>query len=67
MDPPRTGRGRFHLDVYLPDAGAAKERLEAVLAVGGRLLSEEHAPSWWVVADPEGNELCLCTREPEAG
>jgi 4a-hydroxytetrahydrobiopterin dehydratase len=64
MDPPRTERGRFHLDVYLPDSTAARERLEAVLAAGGRLVSDEHAPAWWVVADPEGNELCLCTREP---
>ena len=66
MDPPRAERGRFHLDVYLPDSAAAKERLAAVLAAGGRLVSDEHAPAWWVVADPEGNELCLCTREPEA-
>jgi 4a-hydroxytetrahydrobiopterin dehydratase len=66
MDPPRTERGRFHLDVYLPDPAAARERLAAALAAGGRLVNDEHAPAWWVVADPEGNELCLCTREPEA-
>lgn len=66
MDPPRTERNRFHLDVYLPDSAAAKDRLAAALEAGGRVLSDEHAPSWWVVADPEGNVLCLCTREPEA-
>jgi 4a-hydroxytetrahydrobiopterin dehydratase len=31
------------------------------LAAGGRLVSGEHAPNWWVLADPEGNELCVCT------
>jgi 4a-hydroxytetrahydrobiopterin dehydratase len=66
MDPPRTGRNRFHLDVYLPDRATAQQRLQAVLEAGGRLVSDEHAPAWWVLADPEGNELCLCTPEPEA-
>jgi 4a-hydroxytetrahydrobiopterin dehydratase len=63
MDPPRPGRGRFHLDVLVPDDAAAA-RVQAVLAAGGRLVSDEHAPSWWVLADGEGNELCVCTRQP---
>jgi 4a-hydroxytetrahydrobiopterin dehydratase len=25
------------------------------------LVTEEHAPDWWVLADAEGNELCICT------
>lgn len=60
MDPPRTGRGRFHLDVYLP-ADQVSSRLEACLAAGGHLVSDAHSPSWWIVADAEGNEACLCT------
>jgi 4a-hydroxytetrahydrobiopterin dehydratase len=24
-------------------------------------VSSEHAPDWWVLADVEGNELCVCT------
>jgi 4a-hydroxytetrahydrobiopterin dehydratase len=63
MDPPRTGRGRFHLDVMVPD-DAAQARVQAVLAAGGRLVTDAHAPSWWVLADGEGNELCVCTRQP---
>ena len=59
MDPPRTQRGRFHLDVYLPGPDAL-QRVHDVVAAGGRLVSEEHAPDWWVLADPEGNELCVC-------
>ena len=60
MDPPRPGRGRLHLDVYLP-AEAAERRVMDTLAAGGELVSSEHAPNWWVLADAEGNELCICT------
>ena len=63
--PHRGGRGRFHLDVMVPEA-AAEARVAACVAAGGRLVSDEHAPSWWVLADPDGNELCVCTRSPEA-
>jgi 4a-hydroxytetrahydrobiopterin dehydratase len=64
MHPARTGRGRFHLDVMVPD-DAAQARVQAVLAAGGLLVTDAHAPSWWVLADAEGNELCVCTRQPE--
>jgi 4a-hydroxytetrahydrobiopterin dehydratase len=60
MDPPRPGRGRFHLDVYVPD-DEAPQRVQACLDAGGRLVTDAYAPSWWVLADPEGNELCVCT------
>src|SRR4051812_19693712 len=56
MDPPRPGRGRLHLDVYVP-AGTAERRVAETLAAGGRLVTEAHAPNWWVLADVEGNEL----------
>ncbi|HEX2806424.1 MAG TPA: 4a-hydroxytetrahydrobiopterin dehydratase [Kineosporiaceae bacterium] len=59
LDAARPGRGRFHLDVYVPD-GEAPARIAACLDAGGRLVTDEHAPSWWVLADPEGNELCIC-------
>ena len=59
MDPPRTGRGRFHLDAYVPEIDAPA-RLQACLDAGGVLVTDAHAPRWWVLADPEGNELCLC-------
>jgi 4a-hydroxytetrahydrobiopterin dehydratase len=64
MDPPRTGRNRLHVDVYVPEA-ETRARLDAVLAAGGRLVTDEHAPRWWVVADPEDNELCICSEDGE--
>ncbi len=60
MHPPRTERGRFHLDLTVPPE-AVEPRMTAALAAGGRLVTEAFAPSWWVLADPEGNEVCLCT------
>jgi 4a-hydroxytetrahydrobiopterin dehydratase len=59
MDPPRPGRGRVHLDVYVP-AEVAERRVSDTLAAGGHLVTNEYAPDWWVLADPEGNELCVC-------
>jgi len=31
------------------------------IAAGGRLVTDEHAPSWWTLADPEGNEVDVTT------
>ena len=51
---------RWHLDVWVPmDDG--ERRLAAVLAAGGRLVSDAAAPSYWVVEDSEGNRSCICT------
>ena len=59
MTEPRPQRNRIHIDVYVP-RDHAEGRVAAVVAAGGRLVTEEHAPSWWVLADAEGNELCVC-------
>ncbi len=60
MDVPRAERNRIHLDVAVPHE-QAQARVDAALAAGGRLVSDEHAPSWWVLADAEGNEACVAT------
>jgi 4a-hydroxytetrahydrobiopterin dehydratase len=60
MEIARTERNRIHLDVYVPTT-EAEDRVQAVIDAGGDLLTDEHAPEWWVLADPEGNELCVCT------
>lgn len=62
MDPPRTDRNRIHVDVYVPTADA-EQRVNDIVAVGGFLLTDEFAPDWWVLADSEGNELCVCTSD----
>lgn len=62
MDPPRTERSRIHIDVYVPTADA-EQRVKDIIAAGGFLLTDEFAPDWWVLADVEGNELCVCTSD----
>lgn len=59
MTESRPGRSRIHIDVYVP-RDQAGDAVAAVLEAGGRLVTDEHAPSWWVLADAEGNELCVC-------
>ncbi|MCA2214318.1 VOC family protein [Jidongwangia harbinensis] len=60
MDRPREQRNRIHFDVCVPHDEAPR-RIEAALAAGGRLLSADRAPAFWVLADAEGNEACVTT------
>ena len=60
MDAPRPQRNRIHIDVWVPH-DQAEARIAAAIAAGGRLVTDEHAPSWWVLADAEGNEACVAT------
>ena len=53
-------RQRFHLDIRVPPE-QAKPRIEAALAAGGTLVSDEWAPRFTVLADPQGNKVCVCT------
>jgi 4a-hydroxytetrahydrobiopterin dehydratase len=56
----RTERGRFHLDVSVAH-DAAGARVAAALAAGGTMVTDRFARSWWVLADADGNEACICT------
>ena len=60
MDQPRPQRNRIHFDISVPH-DEAERRIEAALAAGGRLTYTDEAPAFWVLADPEGNEVCICT------
>lgn len=53
-------RQRWHPDVWVEPA-QVQPRIDAALAAGGTLVSDTEAPSFWVLADPEGNRVCLCT------
>lgn len=53
-------RQRFHLDLRVPPE-QAQARIEAALAAGGTLVSDADAPAFVVLADPEGNKVCVCT------
>ena len=60
MDAPRPERNRIHLDINVAPE-IAEQRIAAALAAGGRLVDDAHARAFWVLADPEGNEACICT------
>ncbi|RIQ21883.1 VOC family protein [Jiangella rhizosphaerae] len=60
MDAPRPQRNRIHLDISVPH-DEARRRLSAALDAGGRLVNDGRAPAFWVLADAEGNEICICT------
>ena len=59
-------RQRFHLDIVVPPE-QAQERIDAALAAGGTLVTDRFAPAFWVLADADGNQACVCTPEGRTG
>ena len=53
-------RQRFHLDIRVPP-DVADDRIAAALEAGGQLVSADRAPCFTVLADPQGNKVCVCT------
>ena len=60
MDTPRPQRNRVHFDITVAH-DEAESRVRAALAAGGRMVDDSFARSFWVLADAEGNEACVCT------
>jgi 4a-hydroxytetrahydrobiopterin dehydratase len=60
MDQPRPQRNRIHFDVTVAH-DEAEARVRAALDAGGILVSDAAARSFWILADVEGNEVCVCT------
>jgi 4a-hydroxytetrahydrobiopterin dehydratase len=60
MDAPRPQRNRVHFDITVAH-DEAEARVGAALAAGGQLVNDSFARSFWVLADAEGNEVCVCT------
>ncbi len=60
VDEPKTVKNRMHLDLLVDDLDAEVRRLEELGAL--RLTAaahEEFGQTWFVLADPEGNEFCV--------
>ncbi len=57
----KAGKNRMHLDIETPTVDAEVTRLEGL---GARRIEaddvEELGHRWVVMADPEGNEFCVC-------
>jgi predicted enzyme related to lactoylglutathione lyase len=57
----KTTKNRMHLDIDAVDIEAEATRLEVL---GARRVANdqfhEHGSNWILMADPEGNEFCVC-------
>ena len=57
----KAGKNRMHMDVHTPDVEGEVARLEEL---GARRLDDgvrsEFGSTWIQMADPEGNEFCVC-------
>jgi hypothetical protein len=59
-DGPKAAKNRLHLDIKPISRDQAAE-LDRLLALGARQVDVgQGTRSWHVLADPEGNEFCLC-------
>jgi 4a-hydroxytetrahydrobiopterin dehydratase len=59
-------RQRFHLDIRVAPE-LAESRIAAALAAGGRLVSDQRAPAFVVLADPQENRVCVTTGRGRGG
>jgi 4a-hydroxytetrahydrobiopterin dehydratase len=59
-EPRADGGGAIHVAVWIPYE-QAEARVAAALAAGGRMVRDDHAPSWWTLADAAGNEADIAT------
>ena len=55
----KTVKNRLHLDVYVPAGDVPALQARLVDELGGSVVDASHE-RFVVLADPEGNELCLC-------
>jgi hypothetical protein len=58
---PKTVKNRVHLDLQ-PTDRSRDEEVERLLALGATPVADHRRPDgtgWAVLADPEGNELCV--------
>jgi 4a-hydroxytetrahydrobiopterin dehydratase len=59
-DEHETPRQRWHFDLWLAPE-AVEERIAAAVAAGGSVLYADEAPAWTLLADPDGNRVCVCS------
>ena len=57
----KTVKNRVHLDLHVgADQRAAAVRAAGSLGAAGALREGRGGSSWITMADPEGNEFCVC-------
>jgi 4a-hydroxytetrahydrobiopterin dehydratase len=60
LDPDKPLRHAMHVDVSLARE-AARTRLDAALAAGGRIVQDDDAPGTWILSDRAGNRVCIAS------
>ncbi|MEY2454763.1 MAG: hypothetical protein QOD92_4337 [Acidimicrobiaceae bacterium] len=61
----KTAKNRVHLDIN-PVGCSQQEELERLLSLGARRVDiGQGEQTWFVLADPEGNEFCLLRNRVE--
>ncbi|MGH9209210.1 MAG: VOC family protein [Acidimicrobiales bacterium] len=65
---PKRVKNRMHIDIETPDIRSEAARLEAHGATRVQPdTRSEHGSTWILMADPEGNELCVCDAGAKPG
>ncbi len=54
LHPSKPGRGRTHIDLSVPKE-IARQRVEAAVAAGGRIVDDSDAPGSWTIASPDNH------------
>jgi predicted enzyme related to lactoylglutathione lyase len=65
----KTAKNRVHLDLA-SELEARDEEVERLVGLGATVLADHRTPEghgWIVLADPEGNELCIERSDAERG
>ena len=67
VEEPKRVKNRMHIDIVTPDIRSEAARLEAHGATRVQPdIRSEHGSNWILMADPEGNELCVCDAGAES-
>jgi 4a-hydroxytetrahydrobiopterin dehydratase len=61
-EPSEPPKQRWHFDLWLAPEVAA-DRIAAAVAAGGVVVSDAQAPAFTVLADADGNRVCVCTSQ----
>lgn len=59
LDEPRPVRNRIHVDLTVAE-DEAEDRIERIVAAGGVVVGGR-PPAFTILADADGNEVCICT------
>ncbi|MET0143779.1 MAG: VOC family protein [Ilumatobacteraceae bacterium] len=69
VDEPKTAKNRCHLDLHADSPTDVDAEVTRLVAAGATVVDHhrEFGLYWTTLQDPEGNELCIGTPDPDAG